>query len=145
LEPTTLDQMMLFEFMLGNTDFSIYALHNVIIVQLPNRELLPVPYDFDLSGLVHAPYAVPAPNLGIKAVTDRAYRGPCLTQEQWEPVLTVFRAKKNDMLAAVNSMADLGSDARNEMRGFLNDFFSGIDRPSSVNRSFISGCKRTTM
>src|ERR1051326_1559965 len=68
LDPDTLANMMVFEFMLGNTDFSIFALHNVILVQTPARTLLPVAYDFDLSGLVHPPYAVPAPNLGIKTV-----------------------------------------------------------------------------
>jgi hypothetical protein len=145
LDPGTLANMMVFEFMLGNTDFSIYALHNVILVQLQPRILDPVGYDFDLSGLVHAPYAVPAPNLGIKSVLDRVYRGPCLTQDQLEPVLANFRSKKSDVLAAVNSIADLGSDARSEVRNYLNEFFSGIDRPSSVNRSFISGCKRSTM
>jgi hypothetical protein len=146
LEPSTLGQMMVFEFMLGNTDFSIYALHNVVLVQLPGpRILYPVPYDFDLSGLVHPPYAVPAPNLGIKSVTDRYYRGPCLTAEQLEPVFNVFRSKKSEMLAAVNTMTDLGNDARIEVRNFLNDFFSAIDRPSSVKQYFINGCKRSTM
>jgi hypothetical protein len=146
LEPNTLAQMMVFEYLLGNTDFSIYALHNVILVQLPGpRILYPVPYDFDLSGLVHPPYAVPAPNLGIKSVTERYYRGPCLTAEQLEPVFNLFRSKKSEMLAAVNTMIDLGSDARSEVRNFLNDFFNGIDRPSSVKQAFINGCKRSTM
>jgi hypothetical protein len=146
LDPQTLEQMMVFEFMLGNTDFSIYALHNVVLMQMPgSRILYPVAYDFDLSGFVHAPYAVPAPNLGIKSVTERYYRGPCLTTDQLEPVFSIFRSKKNDMLAAVNSTTDLGGDARAEVRSFLNEFFSNLDRPSSINRFFVSGCKRTTM
>ena len=146
LEPNTLAQMMVFEYMLGNTDFSIYALHNVVLVQMPGpRTLYPVPYDFDLSGLVHPPYAVPAPNLGIKSVTERFYRGPCLTAEQLEPVFNTFRSKKSEMLAAVNTMVDLNSDSRTEVRNFLNDFFNGLDRPSSVKQNFINGCKRSTM
>ena len=88
---------------------------------------------------------MPAPNLGIKSVTDRYYRGPCLTAEQLEPVFNVFRSKKSEMLAAVNTMTDLGNDARIEVRNFLNDFFSAIDRPSSVKQYFINGCKRSTM
>jgi hypothetical protein len=145
LEPDTLAKTTIFEFLLGNTDYSIYALHNVILVQLPNRSLLPVAYDFDLSGLVHAPYAVPDTRLGIKTVLERLYRGPCLSQEQLEPTLATFRSKKSDMLAAVDAMPDLNADARKEVRNYLNDFFSAIDKPSSVNRYFISGCKRTTM
>jgi hypothetical protein len=61
LDAPTLTRMMMFEYMIGNTDFSIWALHNVRIVQDPARRLYPVPYDFDLSGFVHAPYATPDP------------------------------------------------------------------------------------
>ena len=68
---------MIFEFMIGNTDVSIYALHNVRVVQRPDKTLHVIPYDFDLSGLVNAPYAMPARGLMIKSVTDRLYRGPC--------------------------------------------------------------------
>ena len=41
---------MLLEYMLGNTDYSIWTLHNVVIVQDKKRKFFPVPYDFDLSG-----------------------------------------------------------------------------------------------
>ena len=33
------------------------TLHNVVIVQDKKRKFFPVSYDFDLSGMVHAPYA----------------------------------------------------------------------------------------
>ncbi len=39
---------MLLEYMLGNTDYSIWTLHNVIIVQDKKRKFFPVSYDFDL-------------------------------------------------------------------------------------------------
>ena len=74
LDAPTLTRMMLFEYMIGNTDFSIWALHNVRIVQDRARKLFPVPYDFDLSGFVHAPYATPDPRIGIRSVLDRLYR-----------------------------------------------------------------------
>ena len=57
VDTDTLMPMMLFEYMIGNTDFSIYALHNVELVQRPDKSIHPVPYDFDISGLVHPPYA----------------------------------------------------------------------------------------
>ena len=58
--------MMMLEYMLGNTDYSIWTLHNVVIVQDKKRKFFPVPYDFDLSGMVARalcgarPAAVPA-------------------------------------------------------------------------------------
>lgn len=41
LDSDTLAHMMLFEFMIGNTDYSIYALHNVVLIQTPTRTLYP--------------------------------------------------------------------------------------------------------
>ena len=51
--------MSILQYMIGNTDYSIYALHNVRLVQTPalGRLLVPVAYDFDMSGLVNAHYA----------------------------------------------------------------------------------------
>ena len=39
LEAETLTRMMLFEYMIGNTDMSIWALHNVRLLQKPDRTL----------------------------------------------------------------------------------------------------------
>ena len=43
LDSDALMPMMIFEYMIGNTDFSIYALHNVRIVQRPDKSLHPCP------------------------------------------------------------------------------------------------------
>ncbi len=59
LEADSLTRTMMYEYMVGNTDVSIWALHNVRFVQNPDRKLFVVPYDFDISGFVHPPYAIP--------------------------------------------------------------------------------------
>jgi len=53
----------------------------VVIVQDKARRFFPVPYDFDLSGMVHPPYAAPDPRLFQRSATERLYRGPCRTVE----------------------------------------------------------------
>ena len=78
---------MIFNYMIGNTDFSIYANHNVKLVLRPDKSIHPVPYDFDISGMVQPPYAAPDPNLGITSVRDRLYRGPCRPHEQVDPYI----------------------------------------------------------
>ena len=141
LDAPTLNRMMLFEYMIGNTDFSIYALHNVRIVQDRARKLYPVPYDFDLSGLVHAPYAVPDPRMGIRSVVDRLYRGPCRTADEFEEAAQAFRAKRADMFTLLESMRDLEPLARGEAKNYLEGFFRSIERPESVKRQFVNSCK----
>jgi hypothetical protein len=141
LHEDTLTRMMLFEYMIGNTDMSIYALHNVRLVQKPDRTLISVPYDFDLSGFVHAPYATPDRNLGLRSVLDRLYRGPCRTADQFETAADAFRSKRTEMLALIDSLPDVERAARSEMREYLESFFRGIDKPSSVKKTFFDSCK----
>ena len=141
LDAPTLNRMMLFEYMIGNTDFSIWALHNVRIVQDKNRKLFPVPYDFDLSGLVHAPYAAPDPRIGIRSVLDRLYRGPCRTTDEFDEAAQAFRSKRADMFTLLESMRDLEPLARGEAKNYLESFFRTIERPESIKRQFVNGCK----
>ena len=141
LESETLTRAMLFEYMIGNTDMSVWALHNVRLVQKPNRTLTLVPYDFDLSGFVHAPYAIPDRRLGLRSVVDRLYRGPCRTAEEFEAAAAPFRGKRADMLALVDGFKDLEQTARREVRDYLEGFFRQIENRGAVKKTFVDGCK----
>ena len=137
----SLDHMMLFEYMIGNTDMSIWALHNVRLVQKPNRTLLVVPYDFDLSGLVNAPYATPDRKLGLRTVVDRMYRGPCRGVDEMDAAAQPFRAKRGDMMALIDAVPDLDVALRHEVKNYLEGFFRTIDKPASIKKQFVDGCK----
>ena len=83
LDAESLTLLMLFEYMIGNTDFSIHALHNVRLVQNQARVLLAVPYDFDYSRAGGRPLRGRlAKLLRLKTVRERAYRGPCRTRRR---------------------------------------------------------------
>jgi hypothetical protein len=140
LDPGALTTMMLLEYMLGNTDYSIWALHNVVIVQDKKRTLIPVPYDFDLSGMVRPPYAQPDPRLPLKSVSERLYRGPCRTVEEFDAAAQQFRARKAEMIAAIESMKDLNGAHKSEMKDYLESFFRAIQSPESIKKTFVDGC-----
>ena len=61
LDKDTFTLSAMFEYMIGNLDFSLIAEHNFKLVQRPNLAVFPIPYDFDYSGLVDASYALPPP------------------------------------------------------------------------------------
>ncbi len=134
--------MMLLEYMLGNVDFSIWGLHNVLIVQDKTRTLVPVPYDFDMSGMVHAPYANPDPRLRLRqrSVTDRLYRGPCRTVGEFNTAAEPFRARRADMFEAIDSVNELELTHKREMKDYLESFFRAIETPESIKRTFVDGC-----
>jgi len=131
--------MMAFEYMIGNTDYSIFALHNVKLVRMPDRKTYTVPYDFDMSGLVNASYAIPDKAFGIKSVKERVYRGPCRTLDEVEPVLAQFRTQKANLLALFDSFPDLTREQKRDAKDYLEEFFRELDRPGEVKSIFVSG------
>jgi len=140
LDQNTLTTMTLFEYMLGNVDFSIWALHNVMIVQDKKRTFFPVPYDFDMSGMVRPPYAGPDPRLPLRSITDRYYRGPCRSVAEFDAAAEPFRARKADIFAAIETLKELNGDHKSEMKAYLESFFRAIEKPESIKKTFVDGC-----
>jgi hypothetical protein len=136
---------MIFEFMIGNTDMSLYALHNVRLVQRPDKSLNVIPYDFDLSGLVNAPYAIPARGLMIKSVTDRLYRGPCRSQDRVDPYVANFVAKKDEIRGLPEQIPDMSKQAVQEARDYIDSFYGAIRTPKDVKGLFVSCSAKPTM
>jgi hypothetical protein len=138
-----LTTMMMLEYMLGNTDYSIWTLHNVVIVQDKKRKFFPVPYDFDLSGMVHPPYAAPDPRLSLRSVTDRLYRGPCRTVDAFNAAAEPFRVHRTEMMAAIDAVGELDGVHKREMKDYLELFFRRIATPESIKKTFVDGCPAT--
>ena len=136
---------MIFEYMIGNTDMSIYALHNFVVVQRPDKSLHPVPYDFDMSGLVNAPYAVPARGFMIKSVTERVYRGPCRSQELVDPYVANFVAKQDAVRALPDAIPGISRTVRDEARDYINSFYRSVRSPKDVRGLFVSCDAKTLM
>jgi hypothetical protein len=136
---------MLFEYMIGNTDFSIYALHNVRLVQRPDKSIHTVPYDMDFSGLVHPPYAAPDRALMLTSVRDRLYRGPCRRQELVDPYIANFTAKKEILRALPDSIPGLDKSSREDTKSYLDDFFNAIKTTKDAKRLFVDCADKSTM
>lgn len=145
LDTDTLMPMMIFEYLIGNTDYSIYALHNVRIVQRPDKSLHPIPYDLDVSGLVNPPYGIPARALMLKSITDRLYRGPCRPQSVVDPFIANFVAKAAIVKALPDSIPGLDRRVRDEVRTFINSFYSSIKSAKDVRGLFVNCSPKSTM
>lgn len=141
----TLMPMMIFEYMIGNTDFSIFALHNVRLVQRPDKSIHPIPYDFDFSGLVHPPYAAPDRALMLPSVRDRMYRGPCRRPEPIDPYLANFAAKRDQLKALPDSIPGLDKGSRDDVTSYLDSFYSAIKTPKDAKRVFVDCAEKSTM
>jgi hypothetical protein len=145
LDSDALMPAMLFEFMIGNTDLSIYALHNMRIVQRQDKTLHVIPYDFDLSGLVNAPYATPGRGFLIKSVTERLYRGPCRNQAMVDPYIANFVAKKDAIRALPDAIPGMSKQTRDETRNYIDSFYGAIRNSKDVKSLFVSCSPKPTM
>jgi len=132
-----------FQYLIGNTDWSVWGRHNIVILRdtAGSHRLLAVPYDFDFSGAVGAPYAVPPEQLPIKSVRERLYRGYCQPDTVLSPVLARFRAAKDSIYASVRAVPDLPERDIRGVLGYFDDFFRAIDDRGTVQREFVRRCR----
>jgi hypothetical protein len=140
VDRATLLLMSLFQYMIGNTDYSILKLHNVFIISGADGRRYTVPYDFDYSGLVDAHYAVVTKELGLASVHDRMYRGPCAPEAALRPTVDQFLAKKEELLALPLAMPGLEEKHQRDAVKYLNEFFETVSRPDRVTRVFLKDC-----
>ena len=137
--------MAVFQFMVGNTDWSIPGVHNIKFLKLNDASVyspIVVPYDFDYTGIVNASYAVPAEILGIEKVTDRIYRGICRTREEYEKSFEKMRALRPQFNALIENTEGLSKNTKYEIQKYLDQFYTIIDSKNMVDSYFINGCKR---
>jgi len=138
MDPQQTATISVFAYYLGNTDWSLYSLHNIRLVITGDR-YVPVPYDFDWSGVVYARYAKPDPRLGIPTVQDRLYRGPCLTPNDLAPVLAKYNEHRQD-IKALYTRLPLDDGYRRRAMDYIEDFYHVIGDQRQVKRELIEPC-----
>src|SRR5688572_9502734 len=134
-------EVAIFEAFVGNTDWSLSALHNIRLVRQQNMNIMPVAYDLDFSGLVGTRYSTPDPRLGIRSVKERLYRGPCKEPEELAPFFGVYRDKKDAILKLYDDTPGLDGRYRNDAKAFLTQWFKMLDTPRDAKWLFKENCK----
>lgn len=142
-EQTNREQMTLvsiFEYMIGNTDWSVPANHNIKLIYDKNKEYdrpWGVPYDFDYCGLVNAVYAVPPEIFNIENVRQRLYLGYPRNTDELMAVINIFNDKKSQVYDLINQFELLSAAKKKDMINYLEDFYKTINDPDKVQSVFI--------
>lgn len=132
-----------FQFMIGNTDFSIGFQHNSKLMFI-DKAILAVPYDFDMSGFVNASYAkVPdeqGEGIQIRSVTERKYRGFKRDIALLEQVRNEFISNKDQVLELIEACEPLFEHPKNyeEAKSFILDFYAIMDDDKKFNNDIVS-------
>lgn len=143
LDSTSYDRMCVFEYMIGNTDWSVRARHNIKLVYLYNPgTFIAVPYDFDYSGAVGTTYAVPNGDYPIQTVQDRFYLGLCRTAAHYQLIFDDYLSKEKTLMEHCEQASYLPSGARKEMTRYFGQFFDVLKNPSLSKREIIRNCNK---
>jgi hypothetical protein len=147
MQPDHLNLTSVFQFLIGNTDFSPIAgppekgcCHNYVLFANDVDPILAIPYDFDQSGFVNAPYASPNAMFRIRSVRQRLYRGRCVNNEYVEASLMLFRDHRDEIYKTIVEQEGLKSDVREQLVRYVDNFYKLIDKPRDVERKIINKC-----
>ena len=139
-DPVSSMTAAVFQYMIGNPDWSDVAGHNVDILDRGGGALA-LPYDFDFSGVVDAPYATPPPEYGRASVRDRYYRGWCANPPITRLVLQRFREARDEIMALWNTFPGLTDETRRRAVRYLEEFFDAIETGDRAQRRFLRDCR----
>ena len=140
----------LFQYMIGNLDYSIRqappdenCCHNVKLMTPADTTHghIPIPYDFDSSGMVNAPYAVPPDAAKVESVTTRRYRGYCKFSEETAIAREEFLSAEQKILETINADPILKASSKKKATRFLAKFFKTLASDKQFQRGITGRCR----
>jgi hypothetical protein len=137
----------LHQFLIGNTDFSPIraapgetCCHNYVLFGAEKGSILPIPYDFDMTGIVNAPHSEPNPNFNLRNVRQRLYRGRCANNEHVTASVQRFIDRKEGIYDLVTSNESYRQKTRKETLRYLDGFYIIIESPKLVQSQLVRKC-----
>lgn len=144
-EQTQIDdflKMAVFEFLIGNTDWSVQYYQNVKLIA-PDSVSTPstVPYDFDHAGIVGAPYAKPAEALQMSSIRQRRFRGYCIpTIASFDKTFALFNGLKEDIYDVYRTCPFVDEGYVKSTVKYLDEFYELINDTESAESEFGYPC-----
>lgn len=126
LSPHHYQLLQLFQFMIGNTDWLPTTSHNLTFFRNSAKQVIPVPFDFDFSGLVNTSYSLPNDRLPISHVKERYFMGNYPNLDELRPAIRHFQSKKAELLQVVEDFSGLRKSEKRQMQEYLLSFFDLI-------------------
>jgi hypothetical protein len=146
IEPDHLNLLSMFQYLIGNVDFSPIAgsngecCHNYAMFGTSVDALVPVPYDFDFSGIVNAPNAELDTERGVERMGQRVYRGYCENNDAVEGSVATFEQLREALYAVVGELEELEPGIRRNITSYMDEFYEVIGDPRQVEQQITGKC-----
>ena len=142
-DPRATARNNLFQFLIGNTDFSIRLQHNQRLYYISGR-YISIPYDFDTAGLVNPPYAAVSNtqtlDASISDVTQRIYKGFQRDEALMQEIRAELLAREEEMLQTVQQTKPLFKNPEQfrTMLAYLQESFDILRSDSQFQRQILA-------
>ena len=141
LNKDNLDKLVFFEFLIGNLDWSIKERHNMKLIIGENGALpVAVPYDFDYSGLVNTPYAIPPEELNLPDIKTRLFRGFC-RKGNYQETINFYKEIEDELRNEVTKIPSMNGKSVSSVNKYMDSFFEILDSEKYVDKRIIKACK----
>jgi hypothetical protein len=126
LDESTLALNAMFQYLIGNTDWDVQMVRNVYPYKPQNTELhYIIPYDFDFSGLVSAPYARATAEKGVRTVRDRVLMADGIPAAALEAARKKILDARDDIFALCD-YGRLDEVHQADCRQYIQRFFENV-------------------
>jgi hypothetical protein len=120
--------MCLFNYLILNTDWHVFNLHNLKFINpTESLDLIPVPYDFDYSGFVGAHYAVPHSKLDISSIYEPKWLGKHVTPTEIKTGAKHYLEQRAAAEQLIQQHPDLSTKDRKRLLKRLNVFYKILE------------------
>jgi hypothetical protein len=134
--------MCVFEYLVGNTDWSVQYLQNIKLISRDSNTVpITVPYDFDHAGIVNTPYAKPAEELQMNNVRERRYRGYCVKDfSKFDSAVKLFNQIKTEIYSLYTNCSLLDEKYKKATLRYLDEFYVVINNSAKMQKEFGFPC-----
>jgi hypothetical protein len=127
--------MCLFNYLILNTDWYVFNLHNVEFVSKKGAlKLIPIPYDFDYSGFVGTSYAVPREELDLASIYVPMWLGKDVTPDELRTTCAHFQSQREAAVALITNYPELDRRSRKRLLKRLEVFYDLLANEKKLMR-----------
>jgi len=140
---------MLFQFLIGNTDFAVKrgpsgeaCCHNgrVLAPLEQDDDWVVLPFDFDQAGIINTDYALPDANLPIRRVSTRLYRGFCSQIAVLPETIALFNESRSDITAALLPLGIRKSRHKRALQ-YIDRFYDTVNDTQTLKQEILDKCR----
>jgi len=141
-QPAQMGEMFLFQYLIGNIDWSTANSQNLKILRV-GMDYFAIPYDFDWSGLVDAPYVGPSPLTERlhESVRERLYLGTCWNEVDFAATFARFEESKAAIYKVARTVPGLSEANIRFAIEYLDEFYEFISDPRRAESALGKMCR----